>query len=169
MSNKDLLIGEVAAKTGLNPKTIRYYEEVGLIPKPRRRHTGYASAGYRRYSGQDAERLRLVKGARLLGLSLAEIRQLLSSLTSLNGRTDRHRLDLVLGEKLAAIDTKMKDLQLLRDRLEHIKDVISQEKVEAQENCCDPLCGPDICPPPVVKIEVRQRDEAKTKNTSDRR
>ncbi|MDA2924314.1 MerR family DNA-binding transcriptional regulator, partial [Acidobacteria bacterium AH-259-L09] len=46
-----MLIGEVAAKTGLNPKTIRYYEEVGLIPKPRRRHTGYASAGYRRYSG----------------------------------------------------------------------------------------------------------------------
>ncbi|MDA2929140.1 MerR family transcriptional regulator [Acidobacteria bacterium AH-259-O06] len=169
MLNKDLLIGEAAAKTGLAPKTIRYYEEVGLIPQPRRRRTGYASAGYRLYSEQDVERLRLIKGARLLDLSLAEIRQLLSSLTSLNGRTDRHRLDLVLREKLAAIDTKIKELQLLRDRLEHIKDVMEQEKVEAQESCCDPLCGPDICPPTVVTIEGPRRGEAKTKNTSDRR
>ena len=163
---KVLLIGKVAARTGLNPKTIRYYEEVGLLPKPDRKGSDYASAGYRLYSEEDVERLRLIQGARLLDLSLAEIRQLL---TSLNGRAARPRLRQFLQEKLAALDRKMNDLQLLRDRIEQIKDVIEQEKIEAQESCCDPLCGPDICPPPLVKVGTHRRDEPNRIKTSDRR
>lgn len=150
--HKDLLIGDLAARTGFARKTIRYYEEVGLLPKAPRKRTGYASAGYRLYSEQDVERLRLIKGARLFELSLAEIKQLL---TALNGRAARPRLRQLLQEKLAALNVKMKDLQLLRDRMEHVRDVISKEKVAAQESCCDPLCGPEICPPPLVKIERR--------------
>lgn len=163
---KDLLIGEVATRTGLDRKTIRYYEEAGLVPKPARKRSGYASAGYRLYSEQDVERLRLIKGARLLDLSLVEIRQLL---TSLNGPAARPPLRRLLQEKLAALDRKMKDLQLLRNRIEHVKDVIAREKVKAQVSCCDPLCGPEICPPPLVKIERRPRRAANSTNTSDGR
>lgn len=155
---EDLLIGKVAARTGVNPKTIRYYEEVGLLPKPDRKRIAYASAGYRLYSEEDVERLRLIQGARLLDLSLAEIRQLL---TALNGHAARPRLRQLLQEKLAALDRKMKNLELLRVRIEHIKDVIAQEKMEAQESCCDPLCGPAICSPSVVKIETGRRTRAK--------
>jgi len=61
-----LTIGELAGELQLNPKTIRYYEEVGLLPKPRR-----SESGYRLYSRYEIERLRLVKRAKLLGLSLA--------------------------------------------------------------------------------------------------
>lgn len=146
----DLLIGELAAKTGLDRKTIRYYEEVGLLPRPRRRRTGYASAGYRLYSEEDVERLRLIKGARLLDLPLGEIKQLLRSL---NGAEVRPSLRQLLEEKLAALDRKMRDLQVLRDRIEHVLGVIAQEKVEVRESCCEPVCGPEICPPPLVKLK----------------
>ncbi|MFH0942440.1 MAG: MerR family transcriptional regulator, partial [Chloroflexota bacterium] len=64
-------IGELAKELHLNPKTIRYYEEVGLLSKPRR-----SEAGYRLYSNYEAERLRLVRRAKLLGLSLVEIKEL---------------------------------------------------------------------------------------------
>lgn len=162
----DLRIGKVAAMTGLNVRTIRYYEQVGVLPKPRRNRTGYASAGYRLYSNKDVDRLRLIKGSRLLDLSLAEIKRLLPSL---DGGAARSQLDLLLRQKLAALDDKIRDLELLRDRLGHIKDVLAQEKVAAQENCCDPLCGPHTCPPPLVKLGRRRQDRGKTIKTSDRR
>lgn len=163
--SQNLLIGEVTTRTGLNPKTIRYYEEVGLIPKPRRKRAGYASPGYRLYSEHDVERLRFIKGARLLDLSLAEIKQLLPYL---NGQSARQHLDLAVERKLAAIDAKIKDLQLLRDRLQRIKNVIPQGNREVQEKCCDPLCGPEICPPPLVQIAKPRGVKART-NSSSRR
>lgn len=163
---KDLLIGEFAARTGVDVRTIRYYEQVGVLPKPKRKKTGYASAGYRLYSEQDVERLRLIKGARLLDLSLAEIRQIL---VSLNGRAARPGLRQLLAEKLEVVNEKMKDLHSLRDRLEHVKNVTAQEKVKAQGSCCDPLCGPEICPPPLVRTEGGRRGGPKTRNRLARR
>jgi len=61
-----LRIGEVAKKTGLNPKTIRYYEEIGLIPPPRQSEARFFSAGYRLFTREDVERLELIKRAKLL-------------------------------------------------------------------------------------------------------
>ncbi len=66
-----LTIGELAKQLQLNPKTIRYYEEVGLLPEPQR-----SESGYRLYSRDEMERLQLVKRAKLLGLSLAEIKEI---------------------------------------------------------------------------------------------
>lgn len=153
---KDLLIGEVAAGTGLDRRTIRYYEAVGLLPKPPRKRTGHASSGYRLYSEEAVERLRLIKGARLLDLSLAEIGQLLGSL---DGTPLRPHLRQFIGEKLLALEDKLKALELLRNRMERIRDVLAREEVDAQESCCDPLCGPAVCPPPLVKLERGQRRE----------
>ncbi len=67
-----LRIGALAADLGLNPKTIRYYEEIGLLPVPQR--TG---AGYRQYSAADRERLRFIK-AKVIGFTLREIREILA-------------------------------------------------------------------------------------------
>src|SRR5947209_926295 len=66
-----LTIGRVSAELQLPTDTIRYYESVGLVPRPAR-----SEAGYRLYSRQDVRRLQLIKRAKLLGLSLDDIKQL---------------------------------------------------------------------------------------------
>ncbi|MDL1943597.1 heavy metal-responsive transcriptional regulator [Chloroflexi bacterium CFX2] len=65
-------IQELAQSTGISAKTIRYYEEIGILPAPARTENNY-----RQYSEQDVDRLRLVAGARRLDLSLEEIREIL--------------------------------------------------------------------------------------------
>ena len=64
-------IHELAHSTGISIKTIRYYEEIGILPAPAR-----AKNNYREYSVRDVERLRLVSGARRLDLSLDDIQEI---------------------------------------------------------------------------------------------
>ncbi|NQV47760.1 MAG: Cu(I)-responsive transcriptional regulator [Rhodospirillaceae bacterium] len=66
-------IGYVAEQTGVPAKTIRYYEEVGLIPPTRR-----AENGYRDYSDTDVETLRFIQRARRLGFSIKDVGNLLN-------------------------------------------------------------------------------------------
>lgn len=107
-----LTIGELAGELRLNPKTIRYYEEVGLIPEPRR-----SESGYRLYSRYELERLRLIKRAKLLGLSLVEIRELVAY--AVDGRCGimEDRLFSLVKAKLNEIDQKIEDLVIFRDNL----------------------------------------------------
>jgi DNA-binding transcriptional MerR regulator len=72
-------IGEVAERVGLSLRTIRYYEEVGLI-RPSARTQG----GFRLYTADDAARLQLVKDMKPLGFSLDEMRDLLGVLDQLD-------------------------------------------------------------------------------------
>src|SRR2546430_4233226 len=68
-------IEQVAAQTGLTKRTLRYYEEVGLLPP-----TNRTEGNYRRYSEEDIQRLERIKKLRdLLGFSLADIRELLDA------------------------------------------------------------------------------------------
>ena len=68
-------IEQVSARTGLTKRTLRYYEEVGLLPP-----TGRTEGNYRRYNEEDIERLERIKELRdLLGFSLADIRKLLNA------------------------------------------------------------------------------------------
>src|SRR5579859_7040413 len=68
-------IEQVAARTGLTKRTLRYYEEVGLLPP-----TNRTEGNYRRYSEADIQRLERIKKLRdLLGFSLADIRELLDA------------------------------------------------------------------------------------------
>ncbi|MER3421658.1 MAG: hypothetical protein C4290_14525 [Chloroflexota bacterium] len=66
-----LTIGRLAAEAGLSTDTIRYYEAIGLLPAPAR-----SATGYRLYPRAEVRRLRLIKRAKLLGLPLGEIRNL---------------------------------------------------------------------------------------------
>ena len=68
-----LQIGQVARNLGLNPTTIRYYEDIGLLPEPKR-----TLSGYRQYSAPDVERIDFIRRARTLELSLDEIGEILS-------------------------------------------------------------------------------------------
>ena len=67
-------IGEIASRTGLSVRTIRYYEEIGLVVP-----TGRTSGGFRIYPEGDIERLLLVKAVKPLGLGLDETRAMLEA------------------------------------------------------------------------------------------
>ncbi|QPC88776.1 Cu(I)-responsive transcriptional regulator [Mesorhizobium sp. NBSH29] len=105
-------IGTASEKSGLPPKTIRYYEEIGLLKADR------AGNGYRDYSISDVHRLRFLQRSRSLGFSVEECRQLLS----LYGDKERESADVkaMAQTKLAEIDRKIGDLVSLRDLLSHL-------------------------------------------------
>jgi MerR family copper efflux transcriptional regulator len=65
-------IGEASARSGVSAKMIRYYEEIGLLPKPDRRESGY-----RLYDESDVHRLRFVRRSRDFGFPVERIRELL--------------------------------------------------------------------------------------------
>lgn len=107
-------IGTAARKSGLPPKTIRYYEDIGLLT------AGRASNGYRDYSMEDVHRLSFVQRARSLGFSVEQCRQLLS----LYGDRERESAEVkaIATAKLAEIDRKIAELSSLRAMLGHLID-----------------------------------------------
>lgn len=78
MSEPLLSISRAAEACGISAKSIRYYEEVGLIPKAARHNGAARTSGNRLYSDDDLRRLRFVGSNRALGLSLADIAELLA-------------------------------------------------------------------------------------------
>ncbi len=105
-----LQIGKLAAEFGLNPKTIRYYEEIGLLPPPQR-----SPSGYRLYDDVARERLRFIGKAKAIGLMLEEIREILE-LQRDGERPCEHVLTL-LDQKLAAVDEQLRVLADFRQEL----------------------------------------------------
>lgn len=105
-------IGTAARQSGLPPKTIRYYEDIGLLTADR------AANGYRDYSNEDVRRLRFVQRSRSLGFSVEECRQLLALYTD----RDRASADVkaIATEKLGEIDRKIAELTGLREMLGHL-------------------------------------------------
>ncbi|MBP0439875.1 Cu(I)-responsive transcriptional regulator [Tianweitania sediminis] len=105
-------IGAVSEKSGLPAKTIRYYEDIGLIRPDRREN------GYRDYSMEDVHRLRFLQRSRSLGFSVEECRQLLS----LYGDRGRESMEVkaIASGKLQEIERKITELQGLRDTLKHL-------------------------------------------------
>ena len=83
MTEPTMQIGEVAERIGLSLRTIRYYEEVGLITPSAR-----SQGGFRLYTEHDASRLQLVKDMKPLGFSLDEMRDLLGVLDQLAGMAE---------------------------------------------------------------------------------
>jgi len=108
-------IGQVARTTGVAARTIRYYEEIGVLPTPSR-----AASGFRRYDQPSVERLRFVRRARALGLPLQELKTLVSSVTGGLRPAFRPRLLGLVREQLAAVQRQIAELELLRHQLEEV-------------------------------------------------
>lgn len=108
-------IGQVARTTGVAATTIRYYEEIGVLPTPSR-----AASGFRRYDQPSVERLRFVRRARALGLPLQELKTLVSSVTGGLRPAFRPRLLGLVREQLAAVQRQIGELELLRHQLEEV-------------------------------------------------
>ena len=116
-----LRIQEVAADTGLTPRAIRYYEELGLLAP-----AGRSEGAYRLYDTEDLDRLRFIRGLRDdAGFSLAEIRQLLEDEAArtrnrerFRATTDERERRRILVEAIATVDRQVATLQAKIGRLE---------------------------------------------------
>jgi DNA-binding transcriptional MerR regulator len=112
----NMQIRELSNQTGVPSKTIRYYEDIGLLPKPSRKPNGY-----RDYSEPDIHRLRLVAGARQLEIPLAEIKEILD----MRDRGDAPCLTLIdlLSTKEKEIEMRIHDLRLLQKELRELHEL----------------------------------------------
>lgn len=121
-----LQIGEVAEQLGLTPRTLRYYEEIGLLDPPSR-----MEGGFRLYSASDIDRLEsIVQLKRLLGFSLREIKQVVEAMESLKllrqeskqasdleTKRDSLRKGLeILEQQVDVLDGRMRQVAELRDQ-----------------------------------------------------
>lgn len=107
-----MTVGEAAAATGLPAKTLRYYEEIGLVVPLR------GANGYRRYRPSDVQKLGLVARARALGFSIDDCRALLALWTD-RGRASADVKRIAEGH-LAEIAAKIESLQAMRAVLERL-------------------------------------------------
>ena len=99
---------------GLSPKTIRFYESAGLLPATVRNESGY-----RLFSASDVRRLRLIRRAKILGLSLPDIKELADIAFQESCGRFEDRLQVLIDRRLLDVKHTIQDLVSLRDELFH--------------------------------------------------
>lgn len=112
---RPLTIGQLAKTTGVAAKTIRYYEEVGVLPPPSR-----TAAGYRQYAEDGVQRLLFVLRARALGLSLERLKGLTAALNGGPRPTLRPRLLELIRAHRITVRRRIGELELLERQLEQV-------------------------------------------------
>ena len=127
-------IGEVAERTSLTPRTIRYYEEIGLLQIPADRRKG----AHRAYDENDVERLAEITRLRdLLNLSLEELKQLVEAEEARAAIRKRFHATDSTSERARLIDAALPhvqtQLELVRHRIEELQ-VLEQELVEKRRS-----------------------------------
>lgn len=108
---QELSIGEVAAQTGLQPSAIRYYEQMGLIPKPQRYNTR------RRYDPSVLQWIGLINLARKAGFSIAEVQTLIHGFSDTTPPSARWQT--MASSKLVQVAQQMQVLQNMQALLTH--------------------------------------------------
>jgi len=122
-------IGEFAAITGVSADTVRYYEKVKLLPR-----AGRTAAGYRLYDDIDVERIQFIKQAQALGLSLNEIKSLL---TVRGGAKECRQVRDLLQTKLTQLDQQMQMLRSFRRTLaDHLMECERQLQTSGEAAEC---------------------------------
>jgi DNA-binding transcriptional MerR regulator len=123
-------IGEVAEAVGLTLRTIRYYEEVGVVPP-----SGRTAGGFRLYTDDDIERLRLVKQMKPLDFSLEEMRDLFAVRDRLAqdvAGEDREQLTERLGMYAAIAHTRCEALRAQLESAEGMATTLHRETARAR-------------------------------------
>jgi MerR family transcriptional regulator, copper efflux regulator len=128
-----LQIGEVADRVGLSLRTVRYYEEQGLLT-PETRSTG----GFRLYSEDQIDRLAVIKQMKPLGFTVQEMRELLDARDALRGAAGddaRHRAEAKLSEYAEAAAERCAKL---REQMRQAEGLASQLRREARGESAAP-------------------------------
>ncbi|MGH3650467.1 MAG: heavy metal-responsive transcriptional regulator [Acidimicrobiia bacterium] len=121
-------IGQLAERTGVSTKAIRYYEKIGVLPEPSR-----SPNGYRSYGPGSVDRIRFVQDAKSASLSLLEI-QMILDLRDSGESTCGHVITGLEGH-LAEVDRQMDDLKRTRQRL---AEIIERARSLDPADCSDP-------------------------------
>ena len=121
-------IGELAAKVGVTERTIRYYEERGLLESVKR-----LEGGQRVYTDDDVRRLKFIQKLKVLGLSLAEMQEL----DTLYGRHHTNakvlpRLIELLDSHLSTVSKRLGELAALRDEIRSYRQHVTKRLEEAK-------------------------------------
>jgi DNA-binding transcriptional MerR regulator len=124
-------IGELAATAGTTTKTLRFYEQTGLLPRAER-----AANGYRDYGPESLSRLDFIRRGRAAGLTLAQIREVIGIRDA--GNAPCHHVYEILGARLVDIERQIADLEVLRAALIQRRDQAG------------PAPDPSTCPPDTV-------------------
>jgi DNA-binding transcriptional MerR regulator len=126
---RQLTVGRLGKQTGLTAKTVRFYEDEGLLPRARR-----SESGYRLYSEGDVTRLRLVRRLRLLGLGLPAVRMLVDQAFADNCAVFGGQLIGSIARQREEVDRRLQELEALKAELgaldQHVR------------HCCEG-CSPD--------------------------
>jgi MerR family mercuric resistance operon transcriptional regulator len=117
-------IGRLAATAGVPVETIRYYQRLKLVPEPPR-----PVGSIRRYTEEDAERLRFIKRAQRMGFTLSEI----TSLLTLQARRSCRETRDLAAAKLRLIDARIRELRDLRIQL---ADLVAECDANTQDAKC---------------------------------
>jgi DNA-binding transcriptional MerR regulator len=129
---EQLRIGELARRIDVNPKTIRYYEQIGLLPTPHRE-----ANGYRVYGQADVERLQFIRRARALDFSLDDIGEILA----FRERSEAPCLYVLhsIDRKIDEVEQRIADLKRLRGELVELRreaQDLPVDDVEGKECVC---------------------------------
>jgi DNA-binding transcriptional MerR regulator len=122
-------IGELAAKVGMTERTIRYYEELGLLESVKR-----LDGGVRVYTDDDLRRLRFIGKLKMLGLTLQEMLELERMYR--RHRSNRGvlpRLIELLDAHLVTIDERRSELEALRDEIRSYREHVAQRLLEEEK------------------------------------
>ena len=128
---RPLTVGQLAHATGVPTKTIRYYEQVGVLPAPRR-----SPNGYRQYARRDVHRLLFVRRGRALGVSLKDIKTLTAELDDGRCGTMRPRLSNLVQAQLQTVQQRIAEFQLLQLQLEQVlQQMLTTPPPDPDESC----------------------------------
>jgi MerR family copper efflux transcriptional regulator len=111
-------IKQLASVTGVNAKTIRYYEEIGLLPEAQR-----GDNGYRYYREKDVVSLNFIRRCKELRMPLADIKRLVA--VQSDGNAPCEQVDRLIAQQLEQIHIALYELQQLEQNLQSLA------------NCCD--------------------------------
>ncbi|HEX6544474.1 MAG TPA: MerR family DNA-binding transcriptional regulator [Ktedonobacterales bacterium] len=154
VATMSLTIGQIARRTGIAAKTIRFYEEIGLLPRPPR-----GPNSYRRYSLADVNRLLLLRRIRLLGLPLASAKPLLIGASDARcGDVQRQLLSLV-ELRLHAIDQEIAELNALRATVAGYQRALAA--CSSEDNTTFSACSDMRCIDPVDDAATKEMYDAK--------
>lgn len=146
-TEKPLSISKAARLTGLHPKAIRYYEDLGVIKTVR------SASGYRLFQGSDLTRLRLIGQLRRLGFTASEMKQVLPLLLDQPRKPTRnHRLEKLLAKRLADVGDELECLSSVYRGLKRKMLQLRRPEKASQASCCEPFCGPDTCGPAFIPV-----------------
>lgn len=116
---KNLTIGELSKQTELSTKTIRYYESIGLVGKPKR-----AENGYRMYPVSRIQELILIKNARDLGLPIAQIKKLMVGCENGDCSHSGGYIEREISEYLSELNAKISQLSQLKIQMQKLKKTV---------------------------------------------